>query len=228
MSDDEEDKVIKKCKKMWEDCKNFNDLQRGMLKFLKKECRVNPWHLGAVDAETGPILDSLIKINELGLVTTEGQPGTITKKLDRKGDPYTEIQRGYMNGIIEWNRGVKLVINLAKTKRVFIMYKPIWLEKLGIYFSNNVPLNKVKIIKKPDRPSFRALPLTIEKTKEETNYYTNLRLDDMEDITDYSGLNQNLKTHLRTEFGYMFIFIVMIKQGDTTLDNLVLETLRNT
>lgn len=106
--------------KDYSDMSMFKRFQMLMIMFLKGEIYSNPFHLAPVDRETIPLLKTLIRINEAGFVTIEGQPGEcgferinkkhITdKRLDKvkKLKPFEnygrfveEEQRAYMAGFI--------------------------------------------------------------------------------------------------------------------------------
>jgi hypothetical protein len=81
----------------------FGDICNLTAEWLAGSKTENPWHGDSVDPETVPLLESLIKINNLGLNTVEGQPGTCiydewSAYLDCK---YDEMQRGYLVGFLD-------------------------------------------------------------------------------------------------------------------------------
>lgn len=80
-------------KKLFSSMQNYSDLQFMMQEFLMGVVQATPWHLGPVDKETIPLLDDLRKINALGMITVESQPGLVDKK-------YNIAQRSYLEAIV--------------------------------------------------------------------------------------------------------------------------------
>lgn len=54
---------------------SINDMAQHTIRFLRGEIPQSPNHLGPIADETKPYVDALVKINELGFVTTDSQPG---------------------------------------------------------------------------------------------------------------------------------------------------------
>ena len=84
------------CKEMWENAKDFKQLQNAMVEYLEGRCPNNPWMVDKIDDETIPILNSLVKINRYGFVTIQGQPGV--NKTQDSGSMV--CQRAYMDGFM--------------------------------------------------------------------------------------------------------------------------------
>jgi hypothetical protein len=96
----------------WDSVDSVADLNAGVIRFLRGELPTSPWHLDPVDEETLPIVESLVHLNELGYITSQGQPGTFIYPIKNiktgeivtsKKDPdvrYIELQHGYIDGII--------------------------------------------------------------------------------------------------------------------------------
>ena len=96
----------------WDSVTNVADLNAGIIRFLRGELPTSPWHLDPVDEETLPIVESLVRLNRLGYITSQGQPGTFIYPIKNiktgeivtsKKDPtvrYIELQHGYIDGII--------------------------------------------------------------------------------------------------------------------------------
>ena len=214
------------CKEIWDTVSNFSGLQNAMILYLEGKCTKNLWMLGSIEEETIPIVESLIKINRKGFVTIEGQPGTITQsiiryagdeKIGELGEKYTEIQRGYMDGLILNKKLNKFVKNLVKTDKVIV-----YTEDLGA---------KIKIhgtieddMRNPE--NYNSISLTQEKGSIRTNYYTNFKIHNLDGVSvlNIAGeKNKKLKKFLERNCTY--VFIVMKKQGDTSLDKIVLSCL---
>lgn len=102
----------------WKSLRTFEELQREMIRFLQAKHAVNPWSYGAVDPETTPLLQDLIKINELGVVSINGQPGTFSYPSTNGHPPgwklseTAEIQHGYLEGFVSRARWEHLLPHL--------------------------------------------------------------------------------------------------------------------
>lgn len=68
----------------------FNYIQKNNLLFLNGKVDITSYHYGQVDEETKPILNTLISLNELGMLTTCSQPGYLNKEGYRQ-KPYLEF-----------------------------------------------------------------------------------------------------------------------------------------
>jgi hypothetical protein len=64
--------------------KTWKDICAVNVRFLKKEISETYYHLGPTDPETEPLLPALIRLNELGCYTTNGQPGVIEDENKQK------------------------------------------------------------------------------------------------------------------------------------------------
>jgi len=73
-----------------------------MIRYLKGEHPENIWSGAPIDAETVPLLEPLIRINELGIISLEGQPGTFLfpKTHYKTRETYAEYQHGYLVGLM--------------------------------------------------------------------------------------------------------------------------------
>jgi len=79
----------------------FEEFQTLNLAFLKGEITETIYSCGPVEEETLPLLPSLIKLNELGFITLDSQPGTFTK--DIFNDEYfIEEQKPYLEGFCRY------------------------------------------------------------------------------------------------------------------------------
>ncbi len=66
---------IQECKEFFESAKTVNELQQRTIQFLKGDLAATAYHLGPLLAESDPLKEKLIHLNELGFITTSSQPG---------------------------------------------------------------------------------------------------------------------------------------------------------
>lgn len=89
----------------WEKITTFDEFQKCMIDYIDGKEEETPW-MGAPLADetvkaTG-LLDNLRRVNAMGFVTIEGQPGTISEIQHYKtGENLEEIQRGYLEGFLQ-------------------------------------------------------------------------------------------------------------------------------
>ena len=103
--------TILKTKATWpKNIKTFAELQDAMIKFLNGIYSEQPWYSDSVSRETVPMLANLKRINELGFVTMNGQPGTSDERCS---------QRALMEGLLRKDLLPKL-IRLTKEAEVRI------------------------------------------------------------------------------------------------------------
>lgn len=197
------------CKEIWDSVRNFDQLKKAMVMFLKSLCTRNPWHLDTVDPETVPMLETLVKINQNGFVTIEGQPGTIKVASD-----YQELQRGYISGIILNKNVRKFVGKLLKTKQVVV-----YVEKLNSEINLFGDVTEDMYV--PDKIDLISLTQEIGKS---IRYYTNFPIPYLHGKTTLDMCNKKLAKFLSRRAS--FVEIIMKKQGDTNLDKIVLECLK--
>lgn len=94
----------------WENISDFSQLQGLMILFLNGKLTYNPWHATEVDPETVPLLEDLIKLNDLGCVSIEGQPGECDEDV---------IQRAYLDGFVQNNIDIDNLFNLCEQNEIF-------------------------------------------------------------------------------------------------------------
>ena len=209
-----------KCRELWNASETFQQLQKNMVLFLEGKCNENPWHLGQVDPETVPLLETLREINRRGFVTTEGQPGTISEQViaidtsfGKPGEKYTEVQRGYIAGFILNSRADSFVERLLRTQKV-VVYR----EKLNAINVYGLEGNMMV-------PGQNNISLTEERGSRKVNYYSKLHLPDPPGQSLLSVISANKKLEKILKDNATVIYVIMKKQGDTSLDKIVLSCL---
>jgi hypothetical protein len=113
--------------------KTWSDLCSVNIRFLKKEIEQTYYHLGPTDPETEPLLPALVKLNELGCYTTNGQPGLIEDGNQQKA--FIEFH------VSDHELAARLKVHLAKFPWVQWMYA----EKDPKKFESNFPASVKKV-----------------------------------------------------------------------------------
>ena len=92
--------------RLFRDVRRYSDLQEVYVKYLKGEIKFSPDQAGPVNHETIPLLDSLIKINELGLITVNGQPSKceygVLKSYEQKSYITGFMEKKYLQSFMEY------------------------------------------------------------------------------------------------------------------------------
>jgi len=114
--------------------KTWADMCAVNVRFLKKEISQTYYHLGPTDEETEPLLPALIKLNELGCYTTNGQPG-----MDVENDVK---QKAFIDLHVESPEvGAALIQHLDTLGWVEYMYAEFPKKK----FATNIPSSQKKL-----------------------------------------------------------------------------------
>ena len=79
----------------YESAESIDDLKRMNIAFLKGELQATAYHFGPLLAESAPLIDKLVALNELDFLTTGSQPGGTFRS---QGTSY--MQRFYVEGVI--------------------------------------------------------------------------------------------------------------------------------
>jgi hypothetical protein len=79
----------------YESAESIDDLKRMNIAFLKGELQATAYHFGPLLAESAPLVDKLVALNELDFLTTGSQPGGTFRS---QGKVYE--QRFYVEGVI--------------------------------------------------------------------------------------------------------------------------------
>jgi hypothetical protein len=96
IEDSEEEMIlINECKKMFIKASSIEEIKNLNMEFIKGNMYATCYHYGPLNSESKLIIEELVKMNELGFITTGSQPGEDTNK---------SKQRGTINGLIERNK----------------------------------------------------------------------------------------------------------------------------
>jgi len=132
MSDDSDSTIIEidNCIDAFEDTTSIDEIKKLNLDFVEGKMYATNYHLGPLNTETKKIHKEIIKMNKLGFITVNSQPGFI------KGN---NMQRGTVCGLIEKNKYKKF------RKELFAICDNIYIK---ITNDNNIielmkPFNKV-------------------------------------------------------------------------------------
>lgn len=99
----------------WGAARSLDDLARATIAFLRGELDSTPTHGGPPNPETGPLLETLVSLNEAGFVTMDSQPGVV----DDAG-----AQRAYVEGLCFEETVDRVVHGLLRTDLVALTFAP--------------------------------------------------------------------------------------------------------
>ena len=135
----------------WKNVSTVSELGENMIRYLRGEISESPWQISPIDPETVGILEPLIRVNELGYITSSGQPGTFIFPVRnyKTGDIITpssrdttirlaEIQHGYMTGIIN-KKKISVADIIARVAKVPTVCALIYEYSTGYYSQINAP-----------------------------------------------------------------------------------------
>lgn len=101
----------RKSRILYKSVTSFQDLIDLNVCFLRGELSWTPYHDGPIFEETLPLLQNLIRINEAGFLSVEGQPGTLTPTIE---------QKSYIVGLVPRN--------IAQRLKIYLLTKPVYFE----------------------------------------------------------------------------------------------------
>jgi hypothetical protein len=136
----------------FENVKSVNELQKLTLDFIKGKLIATNYHYGPLHKESKKIINELIKMNELGFITINSQPGEIEYEIRR--------QRGYVCGIIKKNQLDKFskllyeissniykwIDNYEKEGSTYYEFNSVNVNPEDIYFSQNMQEHNIGIV----------------------------------------------------------------------------------
>ncbi len=80
-----------------------------------------PYYGGPINEETVSIIPSLVKINQLGLLTTSSQPGLPEHTITWQDGKHKAIQRSYLTGICSKNQADRLYRHINTTDKAVVV-----------------------------------------------------------------------------------------------------------
>jgi hypothetical protein len=134
----------------WTSVSTLDELKTHAIDFLKGKYSTSPWHLGAVNRETVPLLGDLIKLNSLGYISTQGQPAEYTYPVrhyktgktyrNELGNKVANVQYGYIDGILDARKYPlnKLIYEMANELTVCAA---IYVYSTNMSYVINLPTN---------------------------------------------------------------------------------------
>jgi hypothetical protein len=99
----------------WDEARSLEDLAQATIAFLRGELDHTPTHGGPPNHETGPLIESLIALNEASFVTVNSQPGAV--------DP-AGAQRAYVEGLCSEETATRVINGLLGTELVVLSFAP--------------------------------------------------------------------------------------------------------
>lgn len=229
-----EEKTEESTENIWKNVKNHQDLINTNVMFLQGKIDSTPTHMGKVDEETIPMLDTLVKINQLGFITTQSQPGLCETKFseyalkkqrkrgisDGKGMVSTR-QRAYIEGIYPTKHIDILSENIHKFSGDILVYS-ISLANPSesvVYRKNFMTTNPVgKIVLTEDRVDDDEW-----KNYSNLNFSPEMAEDLLLNFSEY--FSKKMMNLLKKQFS--FVFIVRMEKCKTDLDDILLRALEN-
>ncbi len=89
----------------FEGAKSVEDLQRLTVAFLRGEASATSYHFGPLLAESAPLVEKLVALNEAGFITTSSQPGCIEtvqgKRIQKRAYVEGLIKRRYLSQFLQ-------------------------------------------------------------------------------------------------------------------------------
>jgi hypothetical protein len=178
----------KRVKFNWGSVSSLSELKRHMVHYLNGKYTTSPWHFAPVDEETIPLLGNLIQLNQMGFITSQGQPTEYiypvrnyktNEIVKENGGALAEIKHGYIDGILDARKYSipKLIENIQKDPSVCaLLYKAT--EKRNTVY--NLPDNPC-IIRRNTISSNSIYGVTryLNDTTGDVEYYTQIRYNDV-------------------------------------------------
>jgi hypothetical protein len=205
----------------WASVSSLSKLKSNMIRYLKGEHPTSPWHFIPLNEETTPLIGNLIKLNDMGFITTQGQPteyiypARYRAPNDNIGT-LIEIKHGYIEGILDTRKYSipKLIENIKKDPSVCaLLYK--FTEKRNKVY--NLPNNPCIIKRTADEPTY-GVTRYLNDTTGDVEYYTKIR------YTDLKGggkiiIDNTPNNNLRDEINDNCYFICFIDNREPTQFN---------
>jgi hypothetical protein len=106
------------------------------LQWLRGERSGTPWHPGPPDAETWPLVEDLVRVNEAGLATLSSQPGT---RGEVRGMPVE--QRAYVDGVADFPLA-RMIVDVAAGTDLLAFALPVMQDAaIAVAVSRGAPGN---------------------------------------------------------------------------------------
>jgi hypothetical protein len=156
-----------------------NELQKLTVDFIKGKIIATNYHYNPLHKESNKIIDELIKMNELGFITTSSKPGDLTE---------SKRQRGYVRGLLrsyKYDEFVKLMYNMCNNIYIRFTHDNTLIKSLKnigtfpewYWISENKNEN-YKSVRNVERPFIEFLETDIYE--ELINYYYEIEIIDLE------------------------------------------------
>jgi hypothetical protein len=207
----------------WKSVSSLRELKHHIVQFLNGKHKTSPWYHAPVNSETVPLLGNLIQLNNMGFITTQGQPTDYIYPVKhhktgniiiQDGGQLAEIKHGYMDGILDGrqysiSKLIKHIQNDRDTCALiykFINDKNEINNKNEIYNLPGVP--DVLICTKRGQPAY-AVTRYVNDVTEEVEYYTKIQFKNLKGSSEeviYSIKNKSLRNEI-IDNCYYIIFI---------------------
>lgn len=87
---------VQESQTLFEAVETIEDLQQRTIDFLEGRLSATSYHFGPLMAESSPLVDVLVRLNRLGFITTNSQPG---RRFTERGAAYG--QRCFVEGLLK-------------------------------------------------------------------------------------------------------------------------------
>jgi hypothetical protein len=221
---------------VWSNIQTYGDLIKVNLLFLNGKLKMTPYHLGPIDPETFPFLTKLRKINKMGFVTVNSQPGTC-KEFDSTEETYLKEQRAFLQGFFSRKFTPVLIRELFRVQPnnlVIVVYK-LHQNSVKIYIGETIF----------EYPQDRRILFSLLQERYKSRIKDGLDLttkisNQNNNVNVYTAFRPKYFRHLGDEFGELpvrtrrnftcslnAIMIIRLKKCKTDLMSIVLKALDN-
>lgn len=221
------DHIIKTCgqthpMKVYKAVTTYKQLLKTNVAFLDGLIAETPYHDGAIDAETVPLVHNLRMINENGFYSIEGQPPYVeyNKFVDKvwknsQGQPqgnwyYDGEHKSYIVGCLPCKQFTKFREFMGnQTQFYYNAFNPD-----GTMIVNTYPISKYNVTRERSHTSQQQL------ADEPWNNYTNIHADKFSNMCNFYADFRNIRKLLKE---CVFMTIACKEYGDASVETLLLK-----
>ncbi len=141
-----EEEYIEKCKRLsimkqqldskWSKCENFQDLISINKMYIQKEVTIAPYYLGPMDNPSTVLICDLVKLHNIGILTTNGQESRCMYGIKKKNYFIDKEQRGYLAFHIDLLKNLKLAESFIEQLQTLDIIYTVYNLKTGNRYSN--------------------------------------------------------------------------------------------
>lgn len=196
--------------KVWELVSSYDDLKLAMTHWLKGDINWTFNHSGCPDPETTPLIEKLIKINELGFVSTNGQPSLETQKSFIAGFLPFDLTKSFIQFMSERSER-----NIERSERKTRACEIETSSVKGFYYRVDFIDSKLSYLNVDTFPEY-PFALTIDNNEVYTSLPENYRLE------DFTMAPLNIQSVL-VDLKCACVFISSVEFNSGSCEDLLLE-----